>query len=145
MRFIFDSNTFWFILEWLVVLSHYVRWIEKISNWIDVNFLERHLNLDVLFMFFFRLDVPQGNLIEDLLDSSWNNSRVLWWILLWKLCAHGKGFATSRLAICKNTDIVTIDKALNQVLNLIIDFILSRSLAKDTIEVEELRLIFVRL
>lgn len=145
VRFILDCDTLRLILERLVVLSHHICWIEKISHWVNINLLECHLNFNILFMIFFRLNIPQKDLVKDVLNRSRNNTWVFCWILLWELCAHGKGLATSCLTVSKNADIITIHKALYQVLYLIIDFILGRSLAKNTIEIEELRLIFVRL
>ncbi len=80
-----------------------------------------------------------------MLDSSGDDSGVLWGILLGKLGAHGESLATPRLTISENTHIVAIHKALDQVLYFVINFILSRCLTKDTIKVKELRLVFVRL
>lgn len=98
----------------------------------------------MFFVIFLSLAISGRYFNKDVLYSSWNYTRAFWWILFWKLCPHCKSLSTASLAIGENADIVPIQETLNQVLHLLIDFILSWSLAEDTIEVEELSLIFLR-
>ena len=73
---------------------------------------------------------------EDLADSPRNNSLSSFILLSQTVCAHSIGLTTASLPIGENADIMTIQKAGNQVLHFLVDLGLTTLSAENLIEYE---------
>ena len=142
LSLILDSYGLCLILKRLIVLGHHVPWVQKISDWVHVDLLERYSyfpSLPLFRLFSWLL----SNLVEDLPNGSRYNALVLKRRLLWHLSSHGVSFATSSLPIGEDAYIKTVQKALNQLGYLLVDIILGGVFVKATIEVKSLCTIFL--
>ena len=73
---------------------------------------------------------------ENLADSPRNNSLSSFILLSQTVCAHCIGLSTASLPIRENADIMTIQKAGNQVLHFLVDLGLTTLSAENLIEYE---------
>ena len=130
----------WLVLAALIRLSHDIFAIKKVSDCVKVDLLERDTDLTDhvwLFLKFF----------EDLVDSSRYDAvtdiwlEVFWRDLVQAVCAHSIGLATACLAVGEDANVVAVQKAGDQVLDLIINHGLSAGLREDSVKDEQVSLL----